>query len=193
MTNEEKLQHFTQTVMEAARAKSNSIIDDYTDGLNAIDADFRAERDRQAALKIDAETNRLRLENNRSLHSEQLQLRREVSDHVTALKERLFSEVSTKLEEYMKTPQYFDWLADHIRKAKTFAGEDEIVVYIDPADERLRLTLEEKTNVQLSVNPKAFFGGVRAVIPARHMLIDYSFATKLKEEKAGFLFGGHAS
>ncbi len=191
MTTEEKLAHFQQTAMESARAKSNLIIDDYKAGLEAIFQDFKEEKDRQAAMKIQAETDRLRLENNRHLHLEQLQIRQTLSDHAGALKDRLFAEVSNRLEEYMKSRSYFDWMAARILHAKEFAGTDEVVVYIDPADEMLRVKLEEKTKVPLMVSRESFFGGIRAVIPARNILIDDSFATRLKEEKESFTFGGH--
>lgn len=189
MTTEEKLVHFQQTAMESARAKSNSIIDDYKAGLEAIFQDFKEEKDRQATMKIQAETDRLRLENNRQIHLEQLQIRQKLSDQAGALKERLFTEVANKLEEYMKSSSYFDWMAAHILQAKEYAGADEVVVYIDPVDENLRIKLEEKTKVHLTISREAFFGGIRAVIPARHILIDDSFATKLKEEKESFTFG----
>lgn len=190
MTTEEKLVHFQQTAMESARAKSNSVIDDYKAGLEAIFQDFKEEKDRQAAIKIQAETDRLRVENNRQLRLEQLQIRKRLSDQAGALRERLFTEVSNMLEEYMKSSDYFDWMAAHILRAKEFAGADEVVVYIDPVDENLRVKLEEKTKVHLTISREAFFGGVRAVIPARHILIDDSFATKLKEEKEALHSGG---
>lgn len=193
MTTEEKLAHFQQTAMESARAKSNSIIDDYKAGLEAIFQDFKEEKDRQAAMKIQAETDRLRLENNRQLHLEQLQIRQRLSDQAGALKDRLFTEVSNNLEEYMKSRNYFDWLAARILQAKKLAQTDEVVVYLDPVDENLRVKLEKKTKVHLTISRESFFGGIRAVIPARHILIDDSFATRLKEEKEGFTFGGNAS
>lgn len=190
MNIQDKLIHFQKNAMESARLQSNSMIDEYTEGLEKIYQEFRAEKDRQAQLQIQSETDRLTSESNKTLHEQQLAIRRELTDHINDLKQQLFSEVSNLLEEFMNTPAYEDWLVDHIKKAKKFARDEEIIIYIDPNDEKRLFSLEERTYAHLTVSQYSFFGGMRAVIPSKHILIDDSFETKLKEEKENFTFGG---
>ena len=177
--------------MESARLQSNAIIDEYEKGLETIFTDFKTEKDRQAKLRIQTETDRLTLDANKQLHEEQLQIKREMTKHVKDLENRLFSDVSNMLEEYMKTPAYDKWLIKHIKKAKDFARGEEITIYIDPADTDRLYHLEEQTQTQLSISKYSFFGGIRAVIPGRHILIDNSFETRLKEERENFRFRGN--
>lgn len=190
MTIEEKLIHFQKTAMESARLKSNSLIDECTAGLDQIFADFKGEKDRQAQLRIQTETDRLTMDANKQLHEELLSIKREFTNYSNDLKNRLFSDVSNMLEEFMKTPDYDKWLLKHIRQALDFAGDEEIIIYIDPADEKRLYDLEKQSGTQLSVSKYTFFGGIRAVIPDRHILIDNSFETRLKEEKENFTFRG---
>ncbi len=190
MTIEEKLVHFQKKAVESARLQSNSVIDEYTAGLESIFEDFRMEKDRQAHLLIQTETDRLTQEANRQLHEEQLQIKREFTKYTGELKEKLFTDVANMLEEFMQTPDYEAWLVKRIKEAKEFARGEEIVIYIDPADSQRLLHLQEQTHTQLSVSKYSFFGGVRAVIPGRHILIDNSFETKLREEKENFTFRG---
>ncbi len=190
MNVETKLTHFQKTAIESARLKSDSILKEYTDSLDTIFADFKTEKDRQAALRIQTETERLKLEGNRLLHEEQLKIRQELGLYVRDLKERLFSEVSTMLEEYMKTSDYEQWLVSHIKQAKKFAKGEEIIIYIDPNDEKRLYSLEEQTRTHLTVSRFSFFGGIRAVIPGKNILIDNSFESRLKEERENFTFGG---
>lgn len=191
MNVDENLIHFQKTAMESARAKSNSIIGEYTESLDSIFADFKAEKDRQANLRIHTESDRLTLEGNKQLHDEQLNIRRELTSYVRDLKERLFSDVSNMLEEYMETSDYEKWLVSHIKQAKQFAKGDEIIIYIDPHDEKRIYSLEEQTQTHLTVSKFSFFGGIRAVIPEKHILIDNSFESRLKEERENFTFGGN--
>lgn len=62
----------------------------------------------------------------------QLGIREKVSELSEELKAKLFTEVRDKLERYMDTREYQDYLVAEIRKAKQFAGDEEVLIYIDP-------------------------------------------------------------
>ena len=90
----------------------------------------------------------------------------------------------------MKTEAYNDFLVRCIRQAVDFAGEDPVVIYINPSDERKRSDLEDATRVRLTISAEDFIGGVRAVIRSRNILIDNSFKTQLRNEYDKFMFAG---
>ena len=67
------------------------------------------------------------------------------------------------------------------------AGED-LVLYMDPADEALIRQLSVRLGVEIMENAASFMGGVQAMLPERNLFIDHSFAAKLAEAREGFRF-----
>ena len=59
-------------------------------------------------------------------------------------------------------------------------------IYIDPADEALAHSFSVKHNIDISISKYPFHGGMRAVIPAKNILIDNSFEKKILEAKEKF-------
>ena len=47
----------------------------------------------------------------------------------------MFEEAMQLVNDYMKTKAYDDFLVKCIRKAERFAGDDPVVIYINPSDE----------------------------------------------------------
>ena len=52
------------------------------------------------------------------------------------LKDKVFEEAMQLVNDYMKTKAYDDFLVKCIRKAERFAGDDPVVIYINPSDEK---------------------------------------------------------
>ncbi|HIS56762.1 MAG: V-type ATP synthase subunit E [Lachnospiraceae bacterium] len=190
MTTDEKLQHFLEASMEESRAHSHQIIADYQEALDKIFEGHKEDVLRKARLEIKNETDKIRREGNQKLAREHLHIKRALNQKNTELTEKLFVEVQDMLENYMDTSAYNRLLKKQILDAKAFAGDDEIIIYIDPADISIRRALEEATHSHLTVSQYSFGGGTRAVIPSKNILIDNSFQTKLAEAKENFRFDG---
>ncbi len=188
MTTEEKLKHFLEASIESATNQSTQLIDDYTEALNKIFEDHKADMTRKTDLQIRLGKDSLEREMNKELSREQIRIKRETTKKQTELKDMLFNEVKDLLEEYMSTPEYQELLIRQIKEAAAFAGKDEIVIYIDPADSSELYSLETATHTHLTVSETGFMGGTRAVIKSRNILIDNSFETQLKEAKEAFTF-----
>lgn len=188
MTTEEKLKHFLEASIESATNQSTKLIDDYTEALNKIFEEHKADMERKTALQIQLGRDSLEREINKELSREQIQIKRESTKKQTELKDMFFNEVRDLLEEYMSTPAYQQLLIRQIREAAAFAGEDQIVIYIDPADSSELYSLETATHTHLVVSETSFMGGTRAIIKSRNILIDNSFETQLKEAKEAFTF-----
>ena len=103
---------------------------------------------------------------------------------------KVFEEAMQLVNDYMKTKAYDDFLVKCIRKAERFAGDDPVVIYINPSDEKKRTELEKETGAKLTVSAEDFIGGVRAVIRSRNILMDHSFKTQIQDEYDKFLFLG---
>lgn len=188
MTLDEKIELFSKAVIDSATKQNVEIVHQYQESLQKIYDEHKQNSFKKAEAAYLAESENLIREKNRSLSSEAIKIKRKISEKTSELTDKLFQDVALKLDEYMKTPEYFDLLTTQITKAKTFARDDEIIIYINPSDEGLKQLLEENTGVKLTVSSRNFYGGTRAVIHSKNILIDNSFLTKLSEAKSSFSF-----
>ena len=193
MTTEEKLKHFEEAALEEARQKSAKAVEEHRQVLEKLKQDHIDEKDRQAALQIKTETDKLKRANNMAVSKEEIEIKRQISRKHDELKEKLFVEVRQKLDDFMTTSAYQKLLIREIKEVLEVAGEDEVTIYIDPADESMLTSLHAATNTALTLSQYSFGGSIRAVLPSRHILIDNSFSTKLGEIKQDFRFDGGMS
>ena len=195
MTTDEKLQHFLDICMEDARDRGARVFDEYASALDKSLEEHKAEARHRVRMQIQGESEKIEREINKELALEQLNLKRVISRRQDELKDKLFAEVRHLLDDYMKTPEYFALLDSQVRHATEFAGTDPLVIYMDPADEEMRGKLASHYNANIKISDYSFGGGIRAVIPTRHILIDNSFDTKMAEAKRSFRFktGGAAN
>lgn len=193
MTTEEKLKHFEEAAVERAKTKSSAAIAEHQAALEKLEAEHKAEKDRQAALQIKTESESLNRSMNIALSKEQLQIRRRISQKNEELKEKLFIEIKALLEEYMATTAYPQLLEKQIREILKIADGEPVTIYIDPNDQALLMNLNAVSNTAISLSEYPFMGGTRAVLEKRHMLIDNSFQTRLEEAREAFTFNGGIS
>ena len=88
--------------------------------------------------------------------------------------------VKEKLLSYRRTDAYEAFLLAQIGKAKEFAQGEDLTVFISPSDQERQAVLEEKSGCRVEIAEDEFSGGMRAVIPAKNVLIDESFAERMK-------------
>lgn len=190
MTTEEKLKHFLEITVQDASAQGQSIVSEYQQSLDQLFEEHKTAAIRQAEQQIKVERERANRDVNIELARQQLHIKRKITKKQTALKEQLFDEVKSLIVDYMKTEDYTSLLISQIMKAKEFAGNQYIIIYIDPADADKAELLQERTGMPLTISQYSFIGGTRTVIPYKNILIDESFAKKLEEVKENFVFGG---
>ncbi len=190
MTLEEKLSHLQASSMEAARAEGNAIIDNYREALEKVFKDHKEETLWQSETRIKAEQSNARQMLNQASARTQLELKKKTGKVQVELKDKIFEEVHTLVQDFMQTKEYEDYLVKSIRKATEFAPGEEMTIYINPSDEKRLSDLESITGTRLTVSTEDFIGGTRAVIRERNILIDNSFKTLLRNEYDKFIFSG---
>lgn len=188
MTTEEKLKHFQDICMEDARERSARMLDDYMNALEAAYEEHTADARRRAEMQVAAEAEKLEREINKRLSIGQLDLKREFSRRQEELKDKLFVELRDKLANFMETQEYQQLLDSQVKAAKEFAGGEELIIYMDPSDADKLQRIAMHHNAAIKVSEYSFNGGIRAVIPGKHILIDSSFETKLNEARHEFKF-----
>lgn len=186
MTLDEKLDNFYNSAIEDATAQSVKILDSYEVSLKQMAEEKKNSLKKQAEQRIHTESDNLLREKNKKLSNESMNIKRAISEKTKEKVDILFDDVEKRLSSYMKTPEYQNFLINKIKEAVAFANNDEITIYINPTDAHLKSALEAATQVELTISSIDFLGGIRCVITEKHILIDNSFISKLKEEKSNF-------
>jgi vacuolar-type H+-ATPase subunit E/Vma4 len=190
MTIDEKLQHFYDASVEEAKSEASRMIDEHQDHLAKMFEEHKKTGRENADATLKAEAENARREINKALSSEQLSLKRDISRKQEALKETLFAEVKDRLLQFRSTPEYTEYLCGKIQEARSFAGEDELQVWLSPEDTDLMEDVSAKTGFPLQIQKDSFLGGIRAIIPAKNILIDNSFLGNYQAVRKEFQFDG---
>lgn len=190
MTIDEKLSHFYDVTIEDARAKAAGILEEHRKALAQMTEKHKADSQENAQVQIKAETANARREINKALSAEQLTIKRDWTKKQNELKEKLFAEVKTQLENFRNTPDYPAYLESKIKEALDFAEQDKINIYISPEDSALLPDLVERTKAFITVSAEDFLGGIKATIPHKNILIDHSFAGNFQAIYKEFKFDG---
>ena len=190
MTIDEKLSHFYDVTIEDAQAKAAGILEEHRKALAQMTEKHKADSQENAQVQIKAETANARREINKALSAEQLTIKRDWTKKQNELKEKLFAEVKTQLENFRNTPDYPAYLDSKIKEALDFAEQDKINIYLSPEDSALLPDLVERTKAFITVSAEDFLGGVKATIPHKNILIDHSFAGNFQAVYKEFKFDG---
>lgn len=190
MTIDEKLQHFYEISVEEAKEDAARAIQEHKEYLAQMLEEHKSSRIQSAEAEVRAEAGHVRREVNKALSAEQLTLKRDWSQKQEELKTDLFAKVRKKLELFMSTPEYTEYLCRQVRKVKEFAGEDQVEISLSPEDKDLAGKVSGETGVPLTVSEESFLGGIRAAIPHKNILIDNSFQEGLNTLRREFKFEG---
>lgn len=186
MTIDEKLEEFSNSAIDAATKQSQEQINEYKDSLKKLFEEHKNDAQNKANSTLRLESDNFMREKNRRLSTDAITMKRQLNEKQDELKDTLFSHVTEKLVSFMKTEDYTKILVKRILEAKIFSKGEPITIYINESDADKKSFLETETGLKLTISKIDFFGGIRAVIPSKSVLIDYSFLTKLAEEKETF-------
>lgn len=184
MTTEEKLERFHELCMEDAREQYRRVIEDYQKGLSAAFEEHKTDVQRRAAMRIQIETEKIARDEKRQLSISQIEIRREISEKQEELKAQLFQEVEQKLDAMRKSPGYIKRLSAQAEEIRKTADGQDYVLYVDAKDAGLCAAL----GADVKVGDAPILGGIIGIIPAKNLVIDDSFRSKLAEEKRAFRF-----
>ena len=186
MTLDEKLDNFYKSAINSATSQSIDIVKEYQDTLQSIYDERKNSALKKAETTYRMEADKILREKNRKLSHEAQNIKRRVLEKTEELSKLIFTDVKHMLSDFMNTTNYEQLLIQQIKTALDFAGNEEITVYLNSSDKHLKDSIESSSGIKLTISDRDFMGGIRAVIPSRSVLIDYSFLTKLEEEKNSF-------
>lgn len=187
MTTEEKLHHFNSIILESTEAECNEAFEEYKQSMDKYFEAHKKERAEKHKLEEKVEADNIKRTASKEYTTEQLHIRRKINHKQEELKNKLLAEVETLMESYFTTEDYKKLLIKQINEAVTVARGEEIHIFLDAKDERLKEELEAACNIQLIADGRTFYGGIRAEIPKKNILIDNSFESKLDNWKETYL------
>lgn len=190
MTVEEKLQHFYNVSVEEAKKEADLQVEEHRRFLKQQLEEHKKEKQHQSLQEISTEIDNARREVNKALSAEQFLIKQNWSKKQLALKEQLFSEVKERLKAFCSSTDYENYLKDKIVAAGEFAQGDEIRIYVTPEDSSRIEKLTKETGFPIEAAKESFLGGIRAIIPEKNILINYSFLDSFNTLRKEFTFDG---
>ena len=186
MTLEEKLEKFKTSAIDNATKNCLLMIENYEQTAKSDFEEYKSQAQEKYKNTLKVKSQDIIKKKNQNLTKEKLEAKRLVNNKSLEIKNDLFSEITKKLQEYKKTPDYLNTLISEINKVIDFAKQSNFIVYLDPDDYSLKDTLEKETGITLTINEESFDGGIKAIIQDKNILIDESFASKIEEERSKF-------
>ena len=138
MTIDEKLQHFYEVSLDEAREDAAQAIQEHKEHLARTLEDHKQTSRQNAEAEIKAETGHVRREVNKALSAEQITLRRDLSRKQEELKETLFAEVKTKVQQFITTAEYDEYLCRRINLPETMRSRSISLLPTNPKQMILR-------------------------------------------------------
>ena len=117
MTIEEKLQHFYTASIDSAMQEAQQVQTQHQEALDKIFQEHKETKERQIQSHIQAETDNLKREINKTVSARQLEYRRLLSDKTEEIKQQLFHDVAERLAQFRSTPEYLEYLSQRIQEA----------------------------------------------------------------------------
>jgi vacuolar-type H+-ATPase subunit E/Vma4 len=184
----EKLEIFYKAAIDAATVQSEGILEEQKEAYQTELSAYEEKKKESWQARQRVLEEKVRKEVNREVSEQLIATKRQYHDAQEEKKEMLFRRVEEKLADYRTREEYHQCLCGLIRKAQEIAGDEKLSVYIGQEDAKWKQTLEEESGCSLTMADEAFLGGIKAVIPAKNILLDETFATRLSMEKEQFVF-----
>lgn len=188
MTINEKINNFKERAIKDANLQGQSIIHECEENIKAQLQEYKEKAEKNYNNRIQFESEEIIRNNNKKLSADTILLKQNLEKRRLQLVSSLFDDLKNKLVDFKKTSDYQELLLNQIKNIEEYGKDSEIIIYIDTSDSELLNTLANNTKHKIEISPKNLLGGVRGVIVKDNILIDYSFANKLVEEKANFSF-----
>lgn len=187
MTTEEKLHHFNSIILESTEAECNEAFEEYKQSMDKYFEAHKQEQIEKNKLDEKVEADNIRRTASKEYTTEQLHIRRKINHKQEELKNKLLAEVEALMEAFFTTEDYKNLLIKQINEAVAVARGEEIHIFLDAKDKGLKEELEAACNVRLVADGRTFYGGIKAEIPKKNILIDNSFESKLDNWKETYL------
>jgi len=190
--NNDKLQRFISAIMADAQAEADAIYSEVKTESDALLSAAEKEAHAEMLHFIDTEEERIKADCGRRLSRAVMSNKREMHLRREEIADEVVSEVKKKLETYVKTPDYIEYLRDVLTFTLTAFKEDATVLLrpedMDLAAELSKIPFDNK----LTFEEGTFsLGGMEVSCQLRNLHADATFDYKIIDLRGRFaeLFG----
>jgi vacuolar-type H+-ATPase subunit E/Vma4 len=192
--NNQKLEHFTATILNEAAAESEQAQTDFQARREQALTEARKAARLEARAYVRSELGRIRADAGHQVSYRMQESKRTLFQRRNQIAGEVFDAVRRKIAAYTATPEYGRRLEDLLRQALGALAEAETVqVYLRPADRGFIPLLQEAApEVHMTFLDGAFtLGGLIVEAPACGLRVDSSFDSRMDELNGHFaeLFG----
>jgi len=185
-----KLRHFSSSVMSQARFERDEILRDIENTKASSLSKAESEILDEVYHYIQNEMVKISNENKQEISSEVFSLRRQSILKRDAMVDNIFSEVIDKISAFTQSDEYGDYLVNCLRTGIPMLDGHKITVYMRESDSRFVEKLEtcvENCILQLFYTDDIQYGGLIISSDSTHRIVDMSFDHRLDELREEFI------
>jgi vacuolar-type H+-ATPase subunit E/Vma4 len=179
----EKLEKFSQVVLREAQVQKGSKIEDCESKINEAVKKIENETKRASSHYLHSEIRKVITANTKRISDEQVTLLQEISHVRTEIENNIMDNVTKRINEFVLTKEYEDWLSDIVVKSVKNYDPKDIIVYINNTDERLIGQLNKITTANIKVANEHFIGGVKIVCESKRTVLNNTILEGLKDAR----------
>lgn len=184
MNVKEKLTYFSKIAMREAVEKKNDITKDISREFDLAIDEVRKRAERMSEERIRNEKYKIEQMKNKEVMQAATEAKIMLINLRNRLTDQIFAAVEEKVKQFMLTEEYEHYLVTEIGKQS--AGQKDIIVKLMPQDMRFAEKITRQYGIPVEETREDCIGGFMLYIPKKNGMIDYSFKTRLKEERDSF-------
>lgn len=185
---EEKLSKFSMKVLDNANQKRNAMLEEYKKEqeqlLQAKELEFLEE----AYQKIQESISSIHREQNEKEASIENEYRIKLLTTRQTIFDDVFYKVMEKLNDFMASDEYIDWLRKSIQRALNEVGEGDNIIYLNQSDKKYQeMIVKEFSPNAVEISEDNILGGCKVYSKLHGMISDHSMETELERQKLDFV------
>lgn len=182
---QERLAKFKQAIFSDVEAKVATISDQVEELRRASLQEAEDQELQHAYETIQQSVQQIKQDIRRDIAKMELTAKQDVLRQREQYKQQIFKHVAEKLQEYVKTNTYREYLTSTLSKVIEDYGSESVEIFVAPFDEWLA-ERSERGSYPITVDRTIQLGGLYLVDSAAGILVDETLDTKLKDQNEYF-------
>lgn len=187
-TNEEKLSKFNQAIHHYAEEQRRKIEEEVAKFKEKELSEAEDEVLLEAYQLIQKEMAQMRSNITKEMAHREMDKRRELLEKRRQIMGKVFSQAADKLREFVKSPEYGEWMSAHCHQLADVFTEPGTVLYVRPADVNMKETLVRSfgAQCQIEADEEILLGGIRAQNLVMGLVADMTLDSLLENQQEWF-------
>ncbi|TYQ17691.1 UNVERIFIED_CONTAM: vacuolar-type H+-ATPase subunit E/Vma4 [Acetivibrio alkalicellulosi] len=187
-TINEKLEYFSKIALEEATKKRDEILQKMKEDKETLMRQKREEFHMESQEQLSKILKAIENEKNDIIAKSFSEGRQLLAKTREQIKKIVFDEVDLKINEFINSSDYIDYLINSITNSCKLAGEGELIVYLCKKDIDLITNNKDKlpSKILFEEASDEIIGGCRVLNKTKNTIIDNTISKKLKQSMDSF-------